>query len=201
MTLPFARTYNEAILFIRLRPCGCGETEARWQDLPAAVGGQPVRYFTGNCENCQRPRGFTIAMPEDAKQTPDAVFGTGDEPSHVIDPGEWLGIADLYGERATEVLSGGDLDTDELNVVYYALSARVAALDEILRFLGDADSVPEWMFRSIPGRAVYEASPERFSRGYLFGQQAALRANLQTFLADLAAGDVPGHVAENADDR
>ena len=127
-------------------------------------------------------------MPEDAKQMPDAVYGDGDEPSRVIDPGEWLGIADLYGERAAEVLVAGDLDTDAINVVYYALSARVAAFDEILRFLADGDVVPEWMFQSITGRAVYEASPERFSRASLLAERGALRDNLERFVRDVAEG-------------
>jgi hypothetical protein len=196
MTLPYARTYNEAILYIRLRPCGCAEMEARWRDVPVVVDGQPARYFTANCENCGRPREFTIAMSEDARQTFDLVYGEGNEPSQVIDPGEWLGVADLYGQRAEEVLSDEAFGTDDdVNVVHYALSARVAAFDEILKFLPPAaDIVPEWLFRSIPGRAVYEASPGRFTRESLLAERAALQANLSRFGKDVAGfKDVAGN--------
>lgn len=188
MTIPFARTFNEAILFIRLRPCGCGEMEAEWQDVALSVNGQPVRYFTGACANCGRPREFTIAMPADADRRDDVVYGDGDEPSQVIDPGEWLGVSDLYGQRAAEVLTdehfGGPGD---VNVVYFALSARVSALDEILKFMpANADAMPEWLCRSITGRAVFEANPNRFSRDALLAERAALRANLDRFVKDYA---------------
>ena len=188
MTIPFARTFNEAILFIRLRPCGCGEMEAEWQDVALSVNGQPVRYFTGACANCGRPREFTIAMPADADRRDDVVYGDGDEPSQVIDPGEWLGVSDLYGQRAAEVLTdehfGGP---DDVNDVYFALSARVSALDEILKFMpANADVMPEWLCRSITGRAVFEANPNRFSRDALLAERAALRANLDRFVKDYA---------------
>jgi hypothetical protein len=189
MTLPYARTYNEAILYIRLRPCGCAEMEAPWRDVPVMVAGQPARYFTATCANCGRPREFTIAMPDGATRTADVVFGAGEEPSHVIDPGEWMGICDLYGQRAEELLSDEEFgSSEELNVVYYALSARVAAVDEILKFLPtNADIVPEWLFRGITGRAIYEASPQRFAREALLAQRAALQANLERFVKDFTA--------------
>jgi hypothetical protein len=191
MALPYARTYNEAILYIRLRPCRCGEMEARWQDVPLTIGGQPARYFTADCESCGRPREFTIAMPEEAKQRADVVYGDGDEPSLVIDPGEWMGVVDLYGERAEEVLADEEFGgQDDVNLVYFALAARLSAADEILKFLPPgADIVPEWVFRSITGRAVYEAVPERFAREALLAERAALAANLDRFVADYIKGE------------
>jgi hypothetical protein len=188
MTLPYARTFNEAILFIRLRPCGCGEMEAAWQDVALTLSGQPARYFTGACANCGRSREFTIAMPADADRRDDVVYGTGDEPSQVIDPGEWLGVSDLYGQRAEEVLTDENFGgPDDVNVVYFALSARVSALDEILKFMpANADVMPEWLCRSITGRTVFEANPNRFSRDALLAEHAALRANLDRFVKDYA---------------
>ena len=188
MTLPYARTFNEAILFIRLRPCGCGEMEADWQDVALSVSGQPARYFTGACANCGRPREFTVAMPAGAERRDDVVYGDGDEPSQLIDPGEWLGVSDLYGQRAEEVLTDEQFGgPDDVNVVYFALSARVSALDEILKFMpANADVMPEWLCRSITGRAVFEANPNRFSRDALLAEHAALRANLDRFVKDYA---------------
>jgi hypothetical protein len=189
VTLPFARTFNEAILYIRLRPCGCGEMEAAWQDVPLTLRGQPARYFTAACANCGRSREFTVAMPEDAQRRDDVVYGDGDEPSTVIDPGEWLGVSDLYGQRAEEVLTDEQFGgRDDVNVVYFALSARVSALDEILKFMpANADVMPEWLCRSITGRTVFEANPNRFSRDALLAEHAALRANLDRFVKDYAS--------------
>jgi hypothetical protein len=189
MRLPFARTYNEAILFIRLRPCGCGEMEADWQDVALTLSGQPARYFTGACPNCGRSREFTIAMPADANRRDDVVYGDGPEPSQIIDPGEWLGVSDLYGQRAEEVLTDEQFGgREDVNVVYFALSARVSALDEILKFMPEnADVLPEWLCRSITGRALFEANPNRFSRDALLAERAALRANLDRFIKDYAS--------------
>jgi hypothetical protein len=192
--LPYARTYNEAILYIRLRPCGCGEMEARWVDVPLTLEGRPARYFTGACEGCGRGREFTLAIPDDAGRRDDVVFGDGAEPSQIIDPGEWLSVSDLYGQRVDEVLSDEAFGPDDVGVVHYALSARVSAIDEVLKFLPPAaDVVPEWFFRSVPGRAVYEAAPARFGRDALHAERAALRSNLERFVKDyLGATDDGG---------
>jgi hypothetical protein len=189
MTLPFARTYNEAILFIRLRPCGCGEMEAAWQDVPVTAGERPMWYFTGECAGCGRRREFTICMPEGTTRRDDVVYGDGEHPSEIIDPGEWLGVSDLYGQRAEEVLNDENFGgSDDVNVVYFALSARVSALDETLKFLPpNTDVMPEWLCRSITGRAVYEANPNRFARDALLAERAALQANLDRFVKDFAS--------------
>jgi hypothetical protein len=114
------------------------------------------------------------------------VYGDGDEPSQLIDPGEWLGVSDLYGQRAEEVLTDENFgEPEDIGEVYYALAARVSALDEILKFMpANADIMPEWLCRSITGRAVFEANPNRFSRDALLAERAALQANLDRFLKD-----------------
>jgi hypothetical protein len=185
LALPYVRTYNEAILYIRLRPCGCGETEAGWQQVSIVLDDAPARYFTGACANCGRAREFTVAMPADAQPRPDVVFGDGAECSQVIDPGEWVGVSDLYGQTAEELLTDGEFDEADVQIVHYALSARVSALDEALKFVpGNGDAVPEWLFRSVSGRAAFEAAPPRFGRDSLRAERAALWANLERFVKD-----------------
>lgn len=192
LALPRVRTFNEAILYIRLRPCGCGETEAGWRHVTITLDDAPARYFTGPCATCGRPREFTVAMPEEAQPREDVVFGDGAERSEVIDPGEWLSVSDLYGQRVDELLDGGELGPEEVGVVQYALSARVSAVDEALKFMpSNADAVPEWLFRSVPGRAVFEAAPARFGRDALLAERAALWANLERFIKDYY-GSHPG---------
>jgi hypothetical protein len=183
--LPYVRTYNEAILFIRLRPCGCGETEAAWTAIVLTLDDAPARYFTGQCQNCGRAREFTLAMPEEASPRADVVFGDGPGYSQVIDPGEWVSVSDQYGERVDELLSDGEFDAADVEVAQYALSARVSALDEVLKFLPhNGDVVPEWLFRSVNGRAVFEAAPARFGRDALLAERTALWENLERFLKD-----------------
>jgi hypothetical protein len=185
LALPYARTFNEAILYIRLRPCGCGETEVGWAHVPLTLDDAPARYFHGACENCGRTREFTLAMPEDAVPRDDVVFGAGTEFSQVIDPGEWLSVSDLYAQRAEEVLTDEEFGPDHVELVHYALSTRVSAVDEVLKFLpSNADIVPEWYFRSVPGRAVFEAAPARFARDALLAERAALWDNLERFVKD-----------------
>ena len=125
-------------------------------------------------------------MPDTADRRDDVVYGDGDEPSHVIDPGEWLGVSDLYGQRAEEVLADENFgEPEDIGEVYYALAARVSALDEILKFMpANAEIMPEWLCRSITGRAVFEANPNRFSRDALLAERAALQANLDRFVKD-----------------
>jgi hypothetical protein len=188
--LPYVRTYNEAILFIRLRPCGCGETEAAWQHVALSLDDAPARYFTGVCPGCGRAREFTLAMPAEAEPRPDVVFGDGPRNSRVIDPGEWVSVSDRYGERVDELLSDSEFDAGDVEVVQYALSARVSALDEVLKFLpARANDVPEWLFRSVTGRAVFEAAPARFGRDALFAERAALWDNLERFVKDYYGDD------------
>jgi hypothetical protein len=124
-------------------------------------------------------------MSEDARPRNDVVFGEGTARSEVIDPGEWLSVSDLYGQRAEEVLTDGEFGAEDVALVHYALSARVSAVDEVLKFLPDnADVVPEWFFRSVPGRAVYEAAPARFGRDALLAERSALWDNLERFVKD-----------------
>ena len=193
LALPYVRTYNEAILYIRLRPCGCGETEAGWQHVAITLDQAPARYFTGACANCGRPREFTLAMPEEARPRADVVFGDGTEYSQVIDPGEWIAVSDMYGRSAEEVLAGEEFDDAGVDVVQYALSARVSAIDEALKFLpANAEAVPEWLFRSVSGRAVFEAAPGRFGRDALLAERAALWNNLERFVKDYYGDGEPG---------
>lgn len=183
--LPYVRTFNEAILYIRLRPCGCGETEAGWEHVAMTLDDAPARYFNGACHNCGRTREFTLAMPGDALPREDVVFGEGVEYSQVIDPGEWMDVSDMYAKRAEEMLSDEEFGDGHVELVHYALSSRVSAVDEVLKFLpSNADIVPEWYFRSVTGRAVFEAAPARFARDALFAERAALWENMSRFVKD-----------------
>jgi hypothetical protein len=92
----------------------------------------------------------------------DVVFG-GPEPSELLDPGEWLVVADLAANRAPAA--------DQAD---FALAA--AAIDEVLKFIPDgADEVPEAALRGGTGREAYAREPGRFRRRRLEAVAAAYR--------------------------
>jgi hypothetical protein len=176
MPVPYARTYDEAYLFMDLRPCPCGESEFERSSTSTPSDGDPVIRFTGTCPNCGRRREFSFRMPEELPELDFEVnYGPAAEPSQLLDAGEWLGVAELYEAVARERLGGADereLDNDEVTRIYYLLSSAVAATDEVLKFLPDgAPAVPETAFWSQAGRLVFESSPDRFTREGLVAER------------------------------
>ena len=186
MSLPYARTFDEAYLYLDLRPCVCGETELDERITSSVtVDGQPGERISGHCSNCGRSRQFTFEMPGGMPEVSFEVrYGKGAEPSRLIDCGEWLGVSELYATAGEQHLAGfGDEPDDEdLTRGYYLLTSALSSLDEVMKFLPDgAAEVPEGAFWSQAGRMVYESSPERFTRDALTDERAALRARLAEF--------------------
>jgi hypothetical protein len=183
MPVPYARTYDEAYLFMDLRPCPCGESEfERSSTSTQGEDGSEVR-FSGTCPNCGRRREFTFRMPEQLPELDFEVnYGPAGEPSQLLDAGEWLGVAELYEAVARERLGGAELDDDEVTRTYYLLSSAVAATDEVLKFLPEgAAAVPDTAFWSQAGRLVWESSPDRFERDGLVAERAERASRLSEF--------------------
>jgi hypothetical protein len=186
MSVPYARTYDEAYLFMDLRPCPCGESEFERSSTSTPGDGGPVIRFTGTCPNCGRRREFTFRMPEELPELDFEVnYGPAGEPSQLLDAGEWLGVAELYEAVARERLGGADdreLDDDEVTRTYYLLSSAVAATDEVLKFLpAEAPAVPDTAFWSQAGRLAYESSPDRFTRESLAAERDERAGRLAGF--------------------
>lgn len=186
MPVPYARTYDEAYLFMDLRPCPCGESEFERSSTSTPGDDGPVVRFTGTCPNCGRHREFSFRMPVELPELDFEVnYGPAAEPSQLLDAGEWLGVAELYEAVARERLGNvddRDLDDDEITRTYYLLSSAVAATDEVLKFLPDeAPAVPETAFWSQAGRLVYESSPDRFTRTGLTTERTDRATRLTDF--------------------
>jgi hypothetical protein len=97
MSYPYARTFDEAYLYMELRPCVCGEPEFDKTTASVIEDQTTVHRYSGNCPNCGRARQFTFRMPDEPPRISfDMVYGWGDEPSRLLDPGEWLAVADLF---------------------------------------------------------------------------------------------------------
>jgi hypothetical protein len=184
MSYPYARTYDEAYLYMELRPCVCGEPEFDKTTASWAENGAQVERYSGACPNCGRPRQFTFRMPDAPPEVSfDMRYGWGEEPSRLLDPGEWLGVADMFDASAQAELNSGDITSEQqLTGIFYLLSSAVAATEEVAKFLPvGADRIPEDAFRSQPGRMLFELVPERFERAALARELAQRQRAVEDF--------------------
>lgn len=158
-TVLLARTVTEAYLFMELRPCTCGETGFASQK--GATRGHMTRSFSGACASCGVWREFVFRLPDEVVPPGEARFGDGN-PSKLLDPGEWLWVADRYASGPADK-SG--LDEDARQRAHRQVALAAAAMDEVLAFVPAGKSaVPAKAFRTERGRAVYAKEPGRFRR-------------------------------------
>jgi ribosomal protein S27AE len=155
---PVARTRDEAIFFMDLQPCpSCGEHRTPWSGELVDENGLLRRRYTGTCSRCGDSREFVFAMPERAATGapgPGPRFG-GPEPSRLIDPGQWLALADGVAAEARAA-------TDPAQARRPAELAT-ACVAEVAKFIPDgATHVPESACWTPAGREYYARDPRRF---------------------------------------
>ncbi len=173
MVMPRARTLDEAHLYMDLTACPCGETDFEREEEILSYD-PPVVGFTGFCSGCGRPRRFTFLLAD----VPDAeadqpAWATGDDPSTIVDAGQWLVVAHGLAAAADQARVAGPLDHERVAVVYGLLHSTAAAVDEVLKFLPPgADAVPDGAFWTEAGRAMRMRGPEWFTRDALRAVQA-----------------------------
>jgi hypothetical protein len=158
MSLRLARTNEEAHLFMDLHPCECGEIRfPRSSSVIETGDGDLASHYTGTCPQDGRQREFTFRLPRQILPPPGdgSVRYGGTEVSELLDPGEWLSVADAFATAA--------LTADGLARAKAMLVRAAAAIDEVLKFIpaGD-DRVPERAFVTDRGRAAYAKEPGRF---------------------------------------
>jgi hypothetical protein len=177
MVLPPARTNAEAHLYMDLHPCGCGEIRFPRHSSVVTAAGELVSRYTGTCPGDGAEREFMFRLPADLLAPPPdgTVRYGGPEPSELIDPGEWLSVADACARSVpadTATLAG-----DGLMEARAMLYRAAAAIDEVLKFIpSGADRVPETAFVTDRGRAAYAREPGRF-------RQPRLEAVRATYLS------------------
>jgi hypothetical protein len=168
MILAVSRTSAEAHLYMDLHGCSCGQSGfARDSAVVALDDGDLARRYTGACTACGSPREFVFRLPAEPSTVPAGrmSFG-GDEPSRLIDPGEWLAVADAWAAQAPAGPAG--LAPEQLRQGQAALDRAAAALDEVLKFVPEgADAVPGGAFFSDRGREIFAREPGRFRRNRL----------------------------------
>ncbi len=153
MTLPAARTRDEALLYLDLTPCACGSVETPWESGVVEVAERLAVVYAGDCADCGAEREHLFGLPE--RETAPAGWPTfgGPEPSRLIDAGEWLWVADHV---ASSVPPGPEEGAR-------ALAMARAAVEEVLKFVPHGgDRVPDQAFWTDRGRRVRAAEPGRF---------------------------------------
>ncbi|GII60374.1 hypothetical protein Skr01_04590 [Sphaerisporangium krabiense] len=155
MAFSVARTRDEAHLYLDLHPCGsCGSVDTEWDDGLVSVDGETACHYAGTCAGCGTEREFLFGLPQ--RETASSRFPSfgGPEPSELLDPGEWLWVADL---------TAGNVPADDPRAARQALTIAMAAVEEVVKFIPPGrEEVPEEAFWSLTGRRVRGREPGRF---------------------------------------
>jgi hypothetical protein len=153
MTLPIVRTRDEAHLYMDLHPCECGSIETDWDSALVGADSSLARAYHGTCSECGREREFVFALPPKVVMADGWPTFGGEEPSKLLDAGDWLWVADMTVRNLPA-------DAEEAR---RQLIVATKAIEEIVKFIPDGDEeVPGEAFWSERGREVRDADPGRF---------------------------------------
>ena len=163
MTLRLARTSAEAYLYMELHPCdACSESDFEPDSAVVSVEDDLASRYTGACPSCGTGREFMFRIPQQPilPDPEEPRFGA-DHPSELLDPGEWLWVADLIARSAPTDPAG--LSAEQRRDARVDLRGAAAAVGEVLKFVpAGAEAVPPEAFRTDRGREVYQREPGRF---------------------------------------
>lgn len=171
-----ARTRQEAHLYLDLTPCECGDRRlATAGEAITLDDGTPGRRYAGTCQGCGREREFVFRVPdvsEDSADPAEIVYGRGERPSELLDPGQWWWAAEQYADAVPA--NPGHLAGEPRATARTWLTAAVAALREAAKFLPpDAEQVPDQAFFSGP-------APRPLTRRGLAERREGLERRLST---------------------
>jgi hypothetical protein len=159
MARPYARTNAEAHMYMDLHPCPCGENEFERRSAVVNEQGVLCSRYAGACPRCGTARMFLCEIPEAIRPVvADHIEYGGDDPSRIIDAGEWMMIARVH------------LRPELAPQTRRELAIAHAALKEVKKFLPSGwgqpldEGVPDDAFWTARGRAVRDADPDRFSQ-------------------------------------
>jgi hypothetical protein len=173
------RSHNEAMLFVLLRDCdACGALVRDITDELRVEDASLLSEYTTVCRVCGNIDSYVFRLPEHDPQTGrgGVIYG-GDDPSTVIDAGEWL-------DAAEQIASGGPAEPDGLTppareAAAWAMTGAAAAVREVLKFIPPgADRVP-------PAAVWTERGQERFARDPVRMRRAGLEV-LETMYRESA---------------
>ncbi|MEU7631372.1 hypothetical protein AB0C34_15490 [Nocardia sp. NPDC049220] len=202
ISLRLARTNAEAHLYMDLHPCdACGASDFHPRSSVVMIVHDLGSRYHGTCPSCGTEREFVFRIPEQTHAPSGDAVQYGDaRPSELLDPGEWLWVADSASGQGPADPSG--LSPEETTRQRYFLAVAVAAIAEVLKFVPEgADAVPDSAFVSERGHSVYAAEPGRFSKPRLEAVLGAYRDISMRFGATRVDETIPGttSTASNVD--
>jgi hypothetical protein len=155
-----ARSSPECHLYIELSPCACGETKLDAKHHLVSFDAGLGAVYDGRCPRCGTERRFEFLL--DPEMPPGDKFG-GAKASGIVDPGQYLAVADDASKRVPGDMAG--LDDDQRRQVSWWMNRAVNAIEEVLKAIPpDADAVPQDAMFSELGKATYAREPGRFRK-------------------------------------
>ncbi|WP_173094549.1 hypothetical protein [Actinomadura verrucosospora] len=183
MDLRLARSSSEAYLYMARQPCeGCGSAGlVADRSASEIVDDVLARRYWGACGQCGAAREFVFRVPDEPSAAVAGDQGFGDSrPSELLDPGEWLEIADALLARIP--VSPAGLTDAQRREAYADLDAGAAALEEVLKFVpAGAASVSPFAFWTERGRRFSLDARWRFDTERLRDSLAEVRAAQRDF--------------------
>ncbi|MEU0491084.1 hypothetical protein ABZ249_17805 [Nocardiopsis sp. NPDC006139] len=176
-----ARSIAEAHLYLEIQVCRT--CNLRWDGVRHALRtleDRPVAVYSLSCSSCGARDQLEFLMPREP--LPPGPLG-GNEPSEIMDPGEFHAASDVYfalARDAVEQANPGDYEK-----VATLLRRSVYALAEVPKFIPPSeDRVPPELIVSEIGRASYERNPDRFVRDRIEYEIQDLLNLMQRYLPD-----------------
>lgn len=189
MKTRFARTADEAYLYVDRQPCpSCGRVGVGELDS-MTLGerdGERLHTYVYRCPQCETRREFSFRVPDAAEQGADerVVFG-GSRPSELLDAGEWLELAYVIIDSVPADLDA--LGAEQLVELRREVDVARAAIEEAIKFVpAGGTQVPLSSFWSQRGRLMRLRHPGRFDRIRLEGNlidTVRLQADLNAAIA------------------
>jgi hypothetical protein len=164
-----AHTLNEVKYYLMVTPCpACGK--GPWiSDATKPAEAIPADAIVdAHCKQCRHRQAFAVACEYSPPETGAGaeVINPDDEPSRIIDLGQWLSLFYMLIESAA---------SQQDPVETRRLGFRAAlCLAEALKFYGDDELPPESAFFSPERLETYRKSPENFARQKLRDMQGKL---------------------------
>jgi hypothetical protein len=164
-----AHTANEARYYLMVTPCeACGEGPWEVDETREAPAGG-VTAVRAVCRRCQASREFRFVCERDVPPggSDAEMINPTDEPSGIIDLGQWLSLFYLLVESAS---------SERSRAATRRIGYRAAlCLAEALKFYtADDELPPEEAFFSEATKRIYREHPENFARQRLRDMQAKL---------------------------
>ena len=157
-----ANSWSEAYLYLKVTPCtDCAS--GPWElDTPDDATGDGPRRLRAHCAHCGAAREFTFECdPTDADAAIEGLslepVNPSDEPSRIIDLGQWLSLFYTFVDSATKTADKGEAR----RLTFQAAQC----LDEALKFYApDDDLPPESAFFTDRSRQAFADHTGKFAR-------------------------------------